>query len=164
MATDIPARRRQHMIQQWMNNQYGTTPPTNISSKHNQESTNQDHHRNINSTYYGGGYTFIATPTHISGKPVTTVAFQARAISQLPLEVSPALPHCEFPIGPAEGQGKLKVALDSCAGVHIGHLRFHRAMAEIFPELVANFKTMAEYGEDNITIGGVEASAAGSLE
>jgi hypothetical protein len=37
-------------------------------------------------------------------------------------------------------------------------------MAELFLELIANFKAMAEYSKDNISIGGVEASAAGSLE
>ena len=33
-------------------------------------------------------------------------------------------------------------------------------MAEIFPELVASFKLMADYGERDVSIGGVEVSAA----
>jgi hypothetical protein len=32
-------------------------------------------------------------------------------------------------------------------------------MSEIFPELVASFKTMEEYGEKEMNIGGVEVSA-----
>jgi hypothetical protein len=55
-------------------------------------------------------------------------------------------------------KGKLKIALDSCAGVNIGHLEF-RIMADTFPELVASFKPRHEYGEREITIGGVEVSA-----
>jgi hypothetical protein len=109
------------------------------------------------------GFTFIATATHISGKPVTT-AFQATITQGLPLEISPTLPHCEFPIGRSENQGKLKVALDSCAGVNIGHLAFHKALYETFPDLVTTFKSMAEYGEENVTIGGVEASNASNLQ
>ena len=37
------------------------------------------------------------------------------------------------------------VALDSCAGVNLGDLAFHKAMAEQFPHLVAEFKPMQEY-------------------
>lgn len=38
-------------------------------------------------------------------------------------------------------------------------MEFHKAMADTFPELVASFKPMHEYGEREITIGGVEVSA-----
>lgn len=79
--------------------------------------------------------------------------------ARIPLEISPTLPHCQIPIGNQHGRGKLKVALDSCAGVNIGHLEFHKAMSEIFPELVASFKAMEEYGEKEVNIGGVEVSA-----
>ena len=61
-----------------------------------------------------------------------------------------------FPIGPFHGKGKIKVALDSCAGVNIGHLDFHGAMAKTFPELVASFKTMRDYGKNDVTIGEVK--------
>jgi hypothetical protein len=51
------------------------------------------------------------------------------------------------------------VAVDSCAGVNIGHLEFHQAMTNMFPEMVASFKTMQEYGENDVMIGGVEMPA-----
>lgn len=63
--------------------------------------------------------------------------FQAVPIKAIPLEILPTLPHCQFPIGPEHGKGKLKIALDLCAGVNNGHLEFHKAMADTTPELVA---------------------------
>ena len=143
---DIPPRRRKQLIREWTQ---ADKPNTNEQDDDN--------------TY--GGYTFLSPATHVSGRPLrAAVAFQATIPCRLPLEISPTLPHCDIPIGGTEGQGKLKVAMDSCAGVNIGHLAFHRAMQNVFPELIASFKTMAEYGEDTVTIGGVEASSAGNLQ
>jgi hypothetical protein len=153
LETDIPARRRQHLVRAWaaMN-----TPPGGSNTTHGPNDPP--------GPPTTGGYTFIATATHVSGKPVATVAFQASIFTKLPLEISPTLPHCAIPIGTQYGKGKLKVAMDSCAGVNIGHLQFHQAMYETFPGLIKTFKTMTEYGEENVMIGGVEASAAGNLE
>lgn len=145
MATEISDQQtRQHMARQWhrkwSNGNTGTA---------SDEATGE-----TGNNYYGPGgdtssrqaYNFIVR------------VFQATP-TRIPLEISPTLPHCQIPIGNRYGQGKLKVALDSCAGVNIGHLEFHKAMAEIFPELVASFKAMEEYGEKEVNIGGVEVSA-----
>ena len=153
MAVDIPARRRQHMVREWVETQ-----------RYHQQRNDQDQPDQPQPR----GHTFLSpvilTPKRATNdRAATGVAFHSAVRERLPLEISPTLPHCEFPIGPKEGQGKLKVALDSCAGVNIGDLDFHKAMANHFPELVANFKNLSEYGEEAVTIGGVEASAAGNL-
>jgi hypothetical protein len=143
MATNISARNRQHLNKEW-------------THKWGQETDKADEPPG-EAGYYGramneGGqqqtYHFIAR------------VFQAVPTRTIPLEISPTLPHCHIPIGPTFGKGKLKVAVDSCAGVNIGHLDFHKAMATTFPELVSSFKTMQEYGEREVSIGGVEVSSA----
>jgi hypothetical protein len=140
MATDISARQRSHMNREWIR-KWEEETGTNQAAPPAAEPPN----------YYGptaDTYHFIAW------------VFQATPIrTTIPLEISPTLPHCNFPIGTAHGKGKLKIAVDSCAGVNIGHLQFHKRMAETFPELVASFKTMTEYGENDVLIGGVEVSA-----
>lgn len=141
MATEMSDQTRQHMARQW-------------NRKWNIGNTADETMRETGDNYYGPGgdtssrqaYNFIIR------------VFQATPV-RIPLEISPTLPHCQIPIGNQHGRGKLKVALDSCAGVNIGHLEFHKAMSEIFPELVASFKAMEEYGEKEINIGGVEVSA-----
>jgi hypothetical protein len=147
MATNISARNRQHLHRAWQRKWgEGETQErmtTRATARYRQGThygpADEDEHQ----AYHFIAWAFQATPTRAT----------------LPLEISPTLPHCQFPIGPAHGKGKLKVALDSCAGVNIGHLQFHQAMAENFPELVASFKSMQEYGEQPVTIGGVEVSA-----
>lgn len=156
-ACDIPAKRRRHLINEWVEQQratYGQVQGDKVNRTLFIEASADER----------GGYTFLSPATHVSGKPVATVAFHANITTRMPLEISPTLPHCDIPIGSTEGQGKLKVALDSCAGVNIGHLSFHQAMYDVFPEMVATFQTMSAYGEDNVTIGGVEASTAGNLQ
>jgi hypothetical protein len=151
MAADVSARNRKRLNREWTRKLSEATdlaegsdetrPPATDYYGPATRSRNQEHFADSHT------YHFIAR------------VFQAMPIKTLPLEISPTLPHCQFPIGPDHGKGKLKIALDSCAGVNIGHLEFHKAMAETFPELVASFKTMQEYGENDVTIGGVEVSA-----
>ena len=144
MATDISDRNRQHLVRaynrKWTQGGNGATnEPT------------EAHHNYYGPQREGEGapnaYNFIVR------------VFQAVPVTRIPLEISPTLPHTHFPIGEQHGRGKLLVALDSCAGINIGHLGFHKAMAEIFPEMVTSLKTMEDYGENDITIGGVEVSA-----
>ena len=134
MSTDISARNRHHLARAWTRKWGEST-----DNHYGPAETNEE-----DRTFHFIAWAFQATPRR----------------STLPLEISPTLPHCYFPIGPAHGKGKLKVAVDSCAGVNIGHLEFHQAMADLFPEMVASFKTMQEYGENDVMIGGVEMSAA----
>jgi hypothetical protein len=142
MAYDVSARNCKQMCKEWSRKWQGTREDQNETPAYygpaETEELNQQHQ----------AYHFIAW------------AFQATPIRSIPLEISTTLPHFNVPIGPAHGKGKLKVAVDSCAGVNIGHLPFHKAMAETFPELVASFKAMHEYGENDVPIGGVEVSAA----
>ena len=147
MATDMSTRNHKNLSREWAR-----------KMKENSDMAEQQHEETTTPSYYGPAtrsrnnsdqqtYHFIAR------------VFQAFPMKQLPLEISPTLPHCDFPIGQTHGKGKLKIAVDSCAGVNIGHLEFHKAMADTFPELVASFKTVQEYGEKDIIIGGVEVSA-----
>ena len=146
MATNVSARNRQHLNREWKRKW----------EQEQEQDTGQAKEPPSETGYYGRTtnqgtqqtYHFIAR------------VFQAVPMRTIPLEISPTLPHCHIPIGPAFGRGKLKVAVDSCAGVNIGHLEFHKAMATTFPELVSSFKTMEEYGEREVSIGGVEVSAA----
>ena len=143
MATDVSARNRKNLSREWSRKVVEAIEPTGGNDETEAPS------------YYGP-----ATRSR-DNQPYHFIAriFQAMPLKPLPLEISPTLPHCQFPIGGSHGKGKLKVAVDSCAGVNIGHLEFHKTMAELFPELVASFKTMQEYGEKEVTIGGVEVSA-----
>ena len=147
MATDVSAYNRERMSREWTNkwghSRYAgettTTATNNTDGYYGPASTTNEGTPNT--------YHFIAR------------VFQAIPMRTIPLEISPTLPHCLIPIGPFHGKGKLKVAKDSCAGVNIGHLEFHKAMADTFPELVASFKAMSDYGESDVNIGGVEVSA-----
>jgi hypothetical protein len=147
MATDVSARNRKHMCREWNRKLSATIEPPP-----------DENNRTEPGDYYGPA-TRSRTDERNHTYHFIARVFQAMPIKTIPLEISPTLPHCEIPIGPAHGKGKLKVAMDSCAGVNIGHLEFHKAMAEMFPELVASFKPMHEYGERDVTIGGVEVSA-----
>ena len=145
MTTDISARQRYLLSRKWTRkwDEGQDREPTRMSL---QEPPN----------YYGPN---ASTGEHDAYHFIAW-AFQATPVrATLPLEISPTLPHCNFPIGGMHGKGKLKIAVDSCAGVNIGHLEFHKRMADTFPELVTSFKAMAEYGENDVTIGGVEVSA-----
>jgi hypothetical protein len=147
MAANISAYNRQCLNKAWLNKWGEATTQDETARERNADGyygpgPGSSHNNDTNNTYH-----FIAR------------VFQAVPTQSIPLEISPTLPHCLMPIGPTFGKGKLKVALDSCAGVNIGHLEFHKAMAEIFPELVASFKTMQEYGERDVNIGGVEISS-----
>ena len=142
MVVDISARNRKQMCKDWA------------------RKWEQGPQENQTETPVPGYYGPTETEGQHQAYHFIAWSFQATPIRSIPLEISTTLPHFNVPIGPMHGKGKLKVAVDSCAGVNIGHLAFHRAMAETFPELVASFKTMQEYGESNVTIGGVEVSAA----
>ncbi|KAI2503055.1 hypothetical protein MHU86_11403 [Fragilaria crotonensis] len=148
MATDVSARHRKNLNREWTRKLSETT---NTANNIDETEDTVDYYgpatRSRNQDKGHDTYHFIAR------------VFQATVINALPLEISPTLPHCQFPIGTTHGRGKLTIALDSCAGVNIGHLEFHKAMAETFPELVASFKPMQAYGEKDVTIGGVEVSA-----
>ena len=149
MTTTLSARNRQRLAREWKRKWESET----VGTQHQEGART--------ATYYGhgtGGTGNNGTGGHQTYNFIARV-FQATPIRTIPLEISPTLPHCQFPIGPGHGKGKLTVALDSCTGVNIGHLAFHKAMAETFPELVASFKPMHEYGERDVNIGGVEVSA-----
>ena len=144
MATDMSARNRKNMVREWNRK----VSEANEVARDNDETE-------AATSYYGPATRSRNNQTfHFIAR-----VFHASPMKPLPLEISPTLPHCNFPIGPTHGKGKLKIAVDSCAGVNIGHLEFHKAMADTFPELVASFKTMQDYGEQDVTIGGVEVSA-----
>ena len=149
MSTDLSARNRQHLQREW------------ARKWDNFSGAEETPHQEATTDYYGPNTRSTRNRTNDGNHTYNFIAriFQAVPIKSLPLEISPALPHCHIPIGPEHGKGKLKVALDSCAGVNIGHLKFHKAMAETFPEMVASFKSMQEYGESDVIIGGVEVSA-----
>ncbi|KAI2508402.1 hypothetical protein MHU86_6076 [Fragilaria crotonensis] len=141
----MSARHRKNMIREWNRKVSNANEPTGDDEGTDTTAT----------SYYGPATRSRNNQTfHFIAR-----VFQATPMKLLPLEISPTLPHCNFPIGPTHGKGKLKIAVDSCAGVNIGHLEFHKAMADTFPELVASFKTMQDYGEQDVTIGGVEVSA-----
>ena len=141
MAVEMSDQTRQHMARQW--NKKWSNGNGNQATDETTGEISDNYYRDTSSRH---AYNFIVR------------VFQATP-ARTPLEISPTLPHCQFPIGNQHGRGKIKVALDSCAGVNIGHLEFHKAMSEIFPELVASFKAMSEYGEKEVNIGGVEVSA-----
>ena len=127
MTTALSARNRQRLAREW-------------ARKWERSETEGTQHQGWvrTATYYGHGTgnTGNGTGGHQTYNFIARV-FQATPIRTIPLEISPTLPHCQFPIGPTHGTGKLTVALDSCAGVNIGHLDFHKVMAETFPEFVA---------------------------
>jgi hypothetical protein len=146
MTTSLSARNRQRRTREWARKWKSETTGT------------QNQERARTATYYGRGTGNNGTGGHQTYNFIARV-FHATPIRTIPLENSPTLPHCQFPIGPTHGKGKLTVAPHSCIGVNIGHLALHKAMAETFPELVVTFKPMHEYGENDVTIGGVEVSA-----
>lgn len=153
MAVDISNKTRQHLVRAWNRKWQKDDMPTEAT-------TEREDHTNHNSTtysYYGPSEDANKTGVQRAYNLIVRV-FQAVPV-RLPLEISPTLPHCQIPIGDQHGKGKLTVALDSCAGVNIGYLAFHKGMAEVFPEMIASFKSMEEYGEKDINIGGVEVSA-----
>ena len=147
MAADISAYNRQCLNKAWLNKWGEAGRHDGTAGERNTEGSHYGPGAGANYSDTNNAYHFIAR------------VFQAVPTQSIPLEISPTLPHCLIPIGPTFGKGKLKVALDSCAGVNIGHLEFHKAMAETFPELVASFKSMQEYGEREVNIGGVEVSS-----
>ena len=141
MATNMSARNRKNLGREW------------TRKVQDNANTNQDQDGNDTGNYYGPATRTRQASQHQTYHFIARI-FQALPLKSLPLEISPTLPHCDFPIGPTHDKGKLKVAVDSCAGVNIGHLEFHQAMANTFPELVESFKTMQEYGKKTSTLAG----------
>ena len=76
------------------------------------------------------------------------------------LNVTTALPHTVLHIGGDQVAFRLKVALDTCAGLNLGHYQFHMALKDLYPKSVAKFQDLTETGQQ-IRIGGVEADAGG---
>ena len=74
----------------------------------------------------------------------------------IPLSLHPELPHINLPINIGQQTSTLTVALDSCAGVNLGDLRFHQAMAIQHPELVQVFKPVSDYQKNDIVIGSAD--------
>ena len=89
---------------------------------------------------------------------------QARALQMLPrqaaLAVTRNLPHADVPVGKDEPSFQLKVALDSCAGLNLGHLPFHDALAKLHPQSVAQHINLAETGT-TIGVGGIKNQGDG---
>lgn len=77
------------------------------------------------------------------------------AMRQIPLDVSKVLPHIRLPIGSKDGtRMTLMAAADSCAGINLGELSYHSAMAELYPETVHLFKPLAHFNLEDLIIGG----------
>ena len=76
------------------------------------------------------------------------------------LTITSALPHTTIHIGNDKLAFKLKVAMDTCAGINLGHYPYHAMLKELYPTAVAKFQDLTETGQ-TIRIGGVEANAGG---
>ena len=76
------------------------------------------------------------------------------------LNITSALPHTTIHIGNDRLAFKLKVAMDTCAGLNLGHYSYHAALKDMYPNAVAKFQDLTETGQ-SIRIGGVEAGAGG---
>ena len=84
------------------------------------------------------------------------------ASTTLPIDLSPDLPHIKMPVGHDAQWMGLLCAVDSCAGVNLGHFPFHERIQQLYPELVVSFQTWKESTTaDRINIGGVEQGQHG---
>ena len=104
------------------------------------------------------------TTVHDSGNVLNLMfipmVLQATPHPMVDLNVTRYLPHVNLPIGKGSPSFTLKVAADSCAGVNIGELDYHRAIVNLFPEAVVVFADLRENNQ-SIGIGGVGGSCSG---
>jgi hypothetical protein len=74
------------------------------------------------------------------------------------INLSQVMPHINMPIGPASRSATLSCMVDSCAGLSIGRLGYHRSIYERHPELVLKWTFLGESTNmDEFTIGGIDA-------
>ena len=101
-------------------------------------------------------------------EPTETYApFSAHVMRSTPspvfqLPITRFLPHVDLPIGEEEVHFKLQVAVDTCAGLNIGSLRYHAAIYDIYPDSVEKFVDVRD-ADHPIRIGGVDAEGSGVL-
>lgn len=95
-------------------------------------------------------------PMEVPNPPQTHAlqAFPPVAQTLLTLDVTRNLPHIRLPLGDDDNGFSIKTAADSCAGVNIGCLQFHRGIAKLYPSAVVSFRDLQADGQE-IQIGGI---------
>lgn len=90
-----------------------------------------------------------------------TVPVWQTSITPVPdLSVTRQLSHVLLPMGRTQAQFRLKLAVDSCAGINLGDLQFHLALRNLYPDSVAQLIDLRENSHE-ISIGGVEEQGSG---
>lgn len=79
---------------------------------------------------------------------------QATPNPELNLSITRYLPHANLPLGLETNSFTMKTALDTCAGVNVGHLGYHQAVAALFPDAVVCLRSLIDAGQQ-IDIGGI---------
>jgi hypothetical protein len=67
------------------------------------------------------------------------------------------LPHIKLPVG-LQNECNLNVAVDSCAAMAMGYKQYHKAVADTFPHLIAEYIDFDEQGYQSFEIGGIGES------
>ena len=78
------------------------------------------------------------------------------------IDLSAELPHVSIPIGTSSSHVAIRAAADSCAGMNIGELAFHRRIHELYPELVVNWVDLAT-AANPLSVGGVGKHSSGLI-
>lgn len=70
------------------------------------------------------------------------------------LNITRYLPHVKLPLRIGTENFTMTTAIDTCAGVNIGELKFHQGVAALYPNSIVDFTDLTETGQD-FMIGGV---------
>jgi hypothetical protein len=92
----------------------------------------------------------------------TSVMNVLKSIPQFRLSVSQVMPHVEFPIGGSSGSS-LRTMIDTCAGLNLGRLQYHKSIYEQAPHLIEKFAYIKDIENLNeFNIGGVDEEYHGT--
>ena len=105
--------------------------------------------------------TFFSFPVIPLLNAIAQVMEALRRVFDAPVQITQNMPHIRLPIGAGDGKAVLECMTDSCAGLNLGNLAYHKSIYERCPELVHQFGYIKDY--DNIEefdVGGVASDGA----
>jgi len=93
---------------------------------------------------------------------VTIPVLETVPKAPLDLTVTRYLPHVNFPFGVGNERFTIKIAVDSCAGLNLGSLDYHRGIIALFPSAVVSFVDLRDTNQE-IPVGGVGKGGTSGL-
>lgn len=80
-----------------------------------------------------------------------------------PIAKTELLPHIDFPIGDWDDKSFLTLAVDTCAGLNMGRLQYHKTIYHDRPDLIHSFEEFDKTHFTSFGVGGVSQDGQGVI-